>query len=77
MSLIDISCNISICLTKDDDYNSSALINDNNTSVVFTDPEDMFPPYVPLLPQDEDEAREKRQLNNQSKGLSHVMNKII
>ena len=77
MSLMDISCNIPICLTKDDDYNTSALINDHNTSVVFTDPEDMFPPYVPLLPQDEDEAREERQLNNQSKGLSHVMNKIM
>ena len=77
MTLMDTSCNIPICLTKDDDYNTSVLINDNNASVVFTDPEDTFPPYVPLLPQDENEAREEWQLNNQSKGLSHVMNKIM
>ena len=63
-------------LDLDEADNTRTTIN-NNTSVVFTDPEDMFPPYVPLLPQDEDEAREERQSSYQSNGLSHVMNKIM
>ncbi|CAF5057463.1 unnamed protein product [Rotaria magnacalcarata] len=44
MSSIDISCSIPVCLTKDGDYETSALLSDPFYSNDYTEPKNMFPP---------------------------------
>ncbi|CAF3405600.1 unnamed protein product [Rotaria sp. Silwood1] len=56
MSLMDTACSIPICLRKDDEQNASVVYSSNGASNVFTDPDHMFPPYVSLLSQEEDET---------------------
>ncbi|CAF3496818.1 unnamed protein product [Rotaria socialis] len=61
MPSMDISCSISVCLTKDEDYETSALLNDPFYSNDYTEPKNMFPPYIRLFSDNEDEPEPQLQ----------------
>jgi len=77
MSLMDTSCSVPMYLTTDDERNVTVKFADNSVSGNFTAPEDMFPPYVRILSQDEDEVEQEDQPNDSLKGLCHIRNKTM
>ncbi|CAF4069385.1 unnamed protein product [Rotaria sp. Silwood2] len=64
MSLMDTACSIPICLRKDDEQNANVVYSDNSASNIFTGREPMFPPYVSIFSQEEDETKQRHQIHN-------------
>lgn len=71
ISLMDTLRSIPICLTKDDDHNHNIQF-DNCASNVFVEPENMFPPYIRLFSDNDDETEQGR-LHNPSFGLFYIV----
>ncbi|CAF4058673.1 unnamed protein product [Rotaria magnacalcarata] len=69
MPSIDISCSILVCLTKDGDYETSALLSDPFCSNEYTKPKNMFPTYIRLFSDNEDEPEQQRQSSDSSNTL--------
>ncbi|CAF5145631.1 unnamed protein product, partial [Rotaria magnacalcarata] len=69
MSSIDISCSIPVCLTKDGDYETSALLSGPFYSNGYTEPKNMFPPHIRLFSDNEDEPEAQRQPSDSSNTL--------
>jgi hypothetical protein len=76
LSLLNISADIPVCLTKDEHYNTSILSNDNYDSNGSVEPENMFPPYVRLFSDNESELEQKRQSNNNG-GVFNIVNETV
>ena len=66
-----------ICLTKSNNHNTNVLSDYSSNSNVFTDPANMFTPYVPYVshfPESRTRSGQRWQETNLSNGLFFIMN---
>jgi hypothetical protein len=75
-SFVDSSSEIPVCLMKDEHYTANASFNQNYDSNTSFGPEDMFPPYVRQLSDDEDTS-EQKQKQDITGGVFHIIEKSI
>ncbi|CAF4557228.1 unnamed protein product [Rotaria sp. Silwood2] len=71
ISLMDTSCNISVCLTKDESQDEHIVFDEYLHSNNSAGPANMFPEYIRRFPDHEDGSKNEKSVKELSASLFH------
>jgi hypothetical protein len=66
-----------VCLSKSDGHTTNFSSGYDDISATYTDPSNMFTPYISLFPVSNRELEQREQEKNASRGLFLIINEIM